>query len=477
MQRFSTTQRLLLLVSILSTTLTVTTALQAADEFPYRAKVRFENAYLRSGPADKFYPTSEIAEGGEVEVYRHDKEWCAVRPPAGSFCWVPASQIASTPKVDVGKVSSKQAVAWIGSDLRRVEEHVWHVALQPGELVRLIGEKQVTNASGGKETWLKIAPPRGDFRWISRDFITPLSELESKLPPRASLTGTAPQLQGEGPIAPPPISPDSHSDDVSENTTKLTAHEKAAEENKEPDDGFVARAPKANDDENKTGQPSEEPGAFTEVARGMLPIKQTPAPGDNPANTSAGPLTEFDIELGKHDTDLSLEVAKDISGWRLEATKEAVEEMVRSGETPIQRGRARLLLERIDSFVALQKQAQEVKNGTGALSGAPGNVPNTNGQSDTAVNSPVVSPNYTPPVGTIYDGEGVLMPVVSSRRDTPSYALMSSEGKILHYVTPAPGINVHRYAKQKIGVFGRRGFLPHLQASHVTAHRIVVLTK
>ena len=62
--------------------------------FPYVAYVAAPQTFARSGPGQQHYPTQQLQQGHAVEVYRHDSEgWCAVRPPEGSFCWIPAHEI------------------------------------------------------------------------------------------------------------------------------------------------------------------------------------------------------------------------------------------------------------------------------------------------------------------------------------------------------------------------------------------------
>jgi hypothetical protein len=83
-----------------------------------------------------------------------------------------------------------------------------------------------------------------------------------------------------------------------------------------------------------------------------------------------------------------------------------------------------------------------------------------------------------------FDGRGWLMPLVSrkggvsaGRQYMPPYVLTDQQGNILQFVTPAPGVNLHRYVQQEIGVFGQRRSFDHLQQPHVTASRIVQLDR
>src|SRR6185503_5759455 len=62
--------------------------------FPYRASITADTGAVRSGPGEEYYETSGLRRGDEVEVYRHDPHgWCAIRPPQGSFSYVPAEHL------------------------------------------------------------------------------------------------------------------------------------------------------------------------------------------------------------------------------------------------------------------------------------------------------------------------------------------------------------------------------------------------
>jgi hypothetical protein len=88
------------------------------------------------------------------------------------------------------------------------------------------------------------------------------------------------------------------------------------------------------------------------------------------------------------------------------------------------------------------------------------------------------------PSPVAYDGQGWLVPIVSrsgskfsEQKYVPPFALTDRDGNILRFVTPAPGVNIHRYLRQQIGVFGHQRPLDHLEQPHLTASRIVVLDR
>ncbi len=142
-------------------------AAAAAEEpsYPYTAYVNTDDTYIRSGPGKNYYPTDKLARGDTVEVYRHDPGgWYAIRPPRGSFSWVPARLLQPT-KDSVAIVTGDRVVSRVGSRFSDVRD-VIQVRLDRGEEVEIIDMKTVHSHEGQTEQWCKIAPPSGEFRWV-----------------------------------------------------------------------------------------------------------------------------------------------------------------------------------------------------------------------------------------------------------------------------------------------------------------------
>ena len=131
-----------------------------SDEFPYFAYIQTDDVHVRSGPGRNYYPTEKLAKGTAVEVYRHDPGgWLAIRPTENSFSWVSARYVDAGDE-GLGTVTQDRAVARVGSKFSSVRD-VIQVRLEKGETVEIVGEH---NAGG--QTWYKIAPPAGEFRWV-----------------------------------------------------------------------------------------------------------------------------------------------------------------------------------------------------------------------------------------------------------------------------------------------------------------------
>ena len=132
----------------------------------FSVKVAKENAPLYSSPGEEnAYITGYIKSGDLLEVFlRTPDGWCAVRPPEGSFSWINADFVSQTAS-DIGTVVSpdpaKEVPVRVGAASILKSSDV-QVGLHNGQQVRILGEQTLT----GNKTWLKIAPPRGEFRWI-----------------------------------------------------------------------------------------------------------------------------------------------------------------------------------------------------------------------------------------------------------------------------------------------------------------------
>ncbi|MEC7501198.1 MAG: SH3 domain-containing protein [Planctomycetota bacterium] len=139
---------------------------EGSDAFPFTAIVLRDNTPVRSGPSHENYATDNLHHGQRVEVYRHDAgDWYAIRPPRGSFSWVPAEcvQIGDD---NLAEVMVEGATARVGSRISdRFDQQQVH--LRRGEFLQVLGERKFIDPQNGQpQTMFKVAPPSGEFRWI-----------------------------------------------------------------------------------------------------------------------------------------------------------------------------------------------------------------------------------------------------------------------------------------------------------------------
>ncbi|MFG0264040.1 MAG: hypothetical protein ACF8AM_02675, partial [Rhodopirellula sp. JB055] len=152
---------------------------------PYLVFVAEESAYLRCGPSGDDYRTDPLRHGQELEVYVETEDgWLGVRPTDDSFCWIPAdaaklidSDLGPNAKPDAleAEIIEDKTVAWIGTNLGRARRYRWLVQLREGETVTILGRSE-RDGPDGPQTWYRIVPPSGEFRWIHRDQVVTTAE-------------------------------------------------------------------------------------------------------------------------------------------------------------------------------------------------------------------------------------------------------------------------------------------------------------
>ncbi len=147
------------------------------------------------------------------------------------------------------------------------------------------------------------------------------------------------------------------------------------------------------------------------------------------------------------DTRLSQLMASGSAPRDIDAVRTSLRQLVQQGLGPPLRQRVNILLKRIDQY-------QQVQQGKVLDSGATGSAETS-----------------------IYDTAGWLMKVHTSDQPAPPYAILDDNGQVLEFVSPAPGLNLHRYLKKRVGIFGYQSYLADLKTPHITVYRIVDLAR
>lgn len=173
---------------------------------------------------------------------------------------------------------------------------------------------------------------------------------------------------------------------------------------------------------------------------------------------------------------LSQIASDDVTTWDIAPLQRATEELVRRAASLADRRRGMELLGRLDRFADLQRRQTGSPETPRPVQPATALEPVAE-PSGPANGVPATPRLALPPDPSLYDGEGWLMPVVTRDRQVPRFALLDREGTVKCYVSPAPGLNLHRYLKQEVGVIGRRETVTHLDAPHITAQRVVSLNR
>ncbi len=412
-----------LLIAALVSCYTLGPSLASGEqEFPYKAFITAENVYVRSGPGQSYYPTDKLKTGQEIEVYRHDPGgWYAIKPPEGSFAWV-SGRFLKAGTDGLAVVADDRVAARVGSRLSDIRE-VIQVRLHKAEVVEVLEAKK-TGTGSDRVTWYKIAPPSGEFRWVHGRYVDP------------------------------------HYQDTGVRKTGVT-------ENR-----FSRAEP--------PGVERAEPSPVTMAATAELPPAAEPStvivrppsgPVAEPRFVSPGGRSlspkEYQAALEGLNLKLSAMVVEEPTVWAFDDMRLGAEELLHQAETAVERGRARVLLNKIDRFDDIQRRYDRI------------NLVRTRNEranrSLAGLDRQVRGLARRPEQDERFDGVGKLTRVISRRSDAPRYALVDPSGDVRCYVSPAPGVNLRHYLGRKIGINGVRGYMPEQRAEHVTARNVSVL--
>ncbi len=378
-------------------------------QFPYTAYITADDVYVRSGPGQNYYPTHKLATGEPVEVYRHDPGgWYAIRPPEGSFSWV-SSRYLSPGDEGLAVVNGENVAARVGSRFSDIRDII-QVRLQKAEVVEVLGAE--VDETGARR-WYKIAPPSGEFRWVSGRYVE-----REPVPVGVRRAGG-----------------------VEDNP--LTAAPAAAEPN--------------------------ETDAVSDTATQTVPaapprVAATHAP-DGPR--SLGP-EQFRNELERIELELSAMVAEEPTVWYFDRLQLRSEQLLREAQTAVERGRARLLVEKISRFSDLKRRHVEVAALREETERTSRRWAQLSPLQSGSAGSAAVDPRF--------DGAGQLVRVTSAKPGAPQFVLLDEQGQPSVYVSPAPGLNLRYYVGQRVGVNGTAGYIPEQRARHIMASHVQPMT-
>lgn len=555
------------------------------QQFPYVAFVTSTNAFVRSGPSERHYPTSSLASGAAVEVFRHDSDgWCAVRPPHNAFSLVPKQSLRILDE-QTAEVIVDDAVARVGSQLSPQKQAV-QVMLKKGERVQLLEPSIPAGGAQANSDWVRIAPPAGEFRWIAAKELSLEPPFETA--PPTTVSSSMMQWKSYGATNPSPsqvavpVEAAQGAEDafshlaISQNestpSTAIAAGLSNVLESAEPDSESVrivegspaelqlAQYAQRSAPSAKVSAPPLHPSRSLNAATPSDLSDKVPLPAvfDTPQridyDNRLPPRVKFRGEgstlpenrrIAELQMRLSREVVQPPKQWNLIALREETAVLLANEQEPAAREQYRELLNRIATFEQVQARYQQpvvtelaksdtttptsvagepmgtldvelpeitlpeelsasMTNspepahtpgsaevlariredlGTGAAKPQANEIVAARRASPVQANTVQVDPfestaNLPTNLGTEeakYDAVGILKPVVSKRAKAPRYALVDQQGEVVSFVTPTPDVNLQRYVGRRIGIQGKRGYMPDYKRSHVTASRVNML--
>lgn len=400
-----------------------------APSFPYKAYVNREEVNVRSGPGEEYYPTDKLKIGQEVEIYRHDPGgWFAIRPPEGSFSWVSARYL-DLRKNRLAKVNSERVAARVGSRFSDVRD-VIQVRLQKGEMVEILENLKAADGQGGQAAWCKISPPSGEFRWVLGKYVDPEYRQDGLGRPRSTERGESDQAAA----APPAV----------EELPRSTGRPSASWV-------LINPAPPI------ARQVGAEAGGVANDA---------PSAVRSPAVRHLSP-EEYQDELDDIDLKLSVMLSTETSAWCFDDLRPRATVLLDQAQTAVERGRARLLTNKIARFEEIKQRYDTVNNVHRQVTRDNTALADLSQQRGAALPPPNPQDQY--------DGVGRLTRVVSVSPTGPRYALLDAKGQVRCYVSAAPGVNLQYYIGHEVGINGVQGQVPQDRSQHLMAKHVTVM--
>jgi len=422
----------------------------------HRAQVQVRRAPVYTSPTKDQTICDELPVGTVVDIYMETSDgYVAIRPTPRCFSWVESRFLFIDSDGVQGTITTAGVPSWIGQPEQSERSHLRMVQLDRGEVVQILGFREMALSSNGRKLQLtRIAPPRGEFRWMLKRNLQLPGDAETLV----DLTSTSP----------------------------LEANSIAAQFNRVQPVQY----------EQPVGEPTDTAGQVSNrfVPRWLNPARSRGAQSSQRSNVQPASFTLLDNtsdtttvalprDLSGLENYLSQMVARKTSEWELGPIRNQVLQMLNTAPVQ-QRSQWENLMGRIQQFQDIyQQRLRLTKTSLGTV---PRRLMNINGDvlplrtSDIARD--LVDPSTqgkltTEAQRTPYEETGYLMEVHSSRQGAPEYALVDEQGDVKVFVTPVPGLNLAHYLTKHIGVFGRRGYLYRLKTQHVTITRVVDLAR
>ena len=469
-------------------------------KFPYTTTVLVDSAEVRSGPGSKYYATGRLRRGQSVTVHRHDPGgWHMIAPPAGSSSWIPADAVTKTsPRTGVVKVAQVD-VRVGGQDAR--DHDVYQSRLLEGDEVQILGEQKLPGDNAAAPTnWLRIVPPRGEWRWVAAQSLAPPGAAQSKrtIIPAGGFADEPAEPAGEE-LVEETASGGVNSPDTPGFTGGSSAEPTAPTRVTPsfPEEDTADPAPLAEVDEIRPAErPYVEPEPRTPTRpKGVKSRGGTSAPAFEPAHDE-----QFESQLNaleRLDEQLRRMVTAEPLRWDLDGIEAEYRRLGATFSDPALTAMMAARFHKIRGYRHTQQQrlairqimldterrdAQLVAAQRMGLPPGPILTPRETAAAPPSRGTPLagrpqgafaggggVVPGAAPPQVVQrpdYDGAGIVRP--AGRPGLPPYALVAPDGRILAYLAPTPGVNLNSWQNREAGVLGQRAYDARLGTDVIT---------
>ena len=489
----------------------------AARDVPFKAIVSKDDALVRSGAGDKeYYPTQKLSRGEKVRVVREGYGgWYMIQPPAGSHSWIRA-EFVKWRGTNKGTIT-ENTVDRIGSLLDRSNLSIIHKVIE-GEVVTILGKATMRSANGPIEM-LKIAPPRGEYRYINRRDVTPADEYQSRPSLLASSEtngrattgpGTSPQESpfsnssnptgATGPFGDPistgSLSSSSTGPSGSSPASQAVGNNAFDLKQSLADSGSNNKAASSPGFQTLSMLPDRLPGS----ARQGISMPGVSFEAPQPLGQAAIPEQDrADVEQAwqnvmQTDGQFRQMLKRPVSQWNLASLKSVYQQSAAKLTSPSLKRQVDNRIAAVDRYqklyadqIAIEQILSQTETRDDEIrqsyiakwhSVSTTNPPTTRILKPTAAPTRPSAPTptsptlATPPAGSRapagppakFAGAGVVQRSALSRPGIPSHVLLAPDGRVLSYLQAGPGINLDQHIGKSVGITGARGFRRELNA-------------
>ena len=137
------------------------------SRYQFTGEVNSNTVYVRSGPAENYYPTAKLDKGARLTVVGIKGDWLKVVPPAGSFSVVAKAYVKLKEGTqNVGVVDVETLNVRAGSQISPLKVTV-QCKLKRGTEVSILGEQ---------DEYYKITPPDEAYLYVRQDLVSPVGK-------------------------------------------------------------------------------------------------------------------------------------------------------------------------------------------------------------------------------------------------------------------------------------------------------------
>lgn len=385
-----------------------------ANEFQeYSAYVIRHSVPIWSGPGGDYPVSSRLGIGSKVNVFREGAGGWLAIEPPEGSYSWVEDRYLEAGDDGYAECLADDAPCYVGSRFN-TDRRIVHVRLRKGEVVNVLGESYVR--PGAK--WYKIEPPAGEFRWIKKD------DVARSVPNTAAISAVG------------------NSEAIEPENDKPSASPTSAVILQQYQEGLGKDHPRT---------------LSTDSAEWSARTK---------SSTKSGSMGNIEDGLVYLTLDLSRMVAGHPDTWQVEELKKRASSLLAAAQDEDHHRLAQDLIHRIERFRKLRLKYAQIPTEWS-------DNPPSAARLDTYATDQRTPPNSA----GVFDGQGLLTPVISRRPEAPTHALTDASGEVIYFVTPGPDVNLRRFEGRQVGILGTRGYLTDLDKRHLTARQVTPLER